>query len=176
MTEWRLRPREGGDLPAIQLIIEQTREEDGYPPHWPENLATLFGGLNELWSSVAGEDAPIGHVALHRRSSREVMDLASEATGLIPAELAVVARLFVRSDVRHRGLGSKLLDAAVAEARRSRLQPILDVWTELHTAIALYEKAGWRRVGTVTLRFGSTCTERCVHRGDSITSHVLVAP
>lgn len=176
MTAWRLRPREVGDLPAIQSIIEQTREEDGYPPHWPENLTTLFGGPNELWMSVVGADEPVGHVALRRRSSRDVMDVASETTGLAAAELGVVARLFLRPDVRHQGLGRQLLDAAVAEAHRSRLQPILDVWTELHAAVALYETAGWRRAGTVTLRFGSSCTARCVHGGDSITSHVLIGP
>src|SRR5262245_29264225 len=102
------------------------------------------------WVAVI-EDRVVGHVALHRRSTRAVMRLATSATGVKSDGLGVVARLFTAPSERGMGLGRALLDHATEEARARGMVPILDVWTELGPAIALYESAAWERLGTVTL-------------------------
>ena len=46
-------------------------------------------------------------------------------------------------------MGQSLLDRAAADARERGAIPILDVWIGLPNAIALYERAGWRRLGEI---------------------------
>ncbi len=46
-------------------------------------------------------------------------------------------------------IASRLLDTAVAHARESGRIPILDVWTGLPDAIAMYDGLGWHRLGPV---------------------------
>jgi GNAT superfamily N-acetyltransferase len=71
-----------------------------------------------------------------------------------PAEaLAVVARLFVAPGHRGKGTGARLLHTAAVAAAERGLAPILDVATHFNPAIALYEKHGWHRVGSVTVTF-----------------------
>ena len=40
--------------------------------------------------------------------------------------------------------GTKLLETSVEASIAAGRYPILDVWTELDGAIALYERSGWR--------------------------------
>jgi GNAT superfamily N-acetyltransferase len=110
----------------------------------------------------------IGHVGLVARSMPSVMELASAALGRPADQLAVVARLFVSPRVRGHGTARELLRRAEAAAAARGLHPVLDVDTELSSAIALYESAGWTRAGTVTVRFGD---------GDRILNeHVYLGP
>lgn len=173
-----IRRRRPEDLARLGALLEEMRREDGYPPHWPAAGAFLVTTTDEL-DSVVWEDSdgrPVGHVALHKRSARSVVEVATSATGLDVEQLAFVARLFVRTPSRRAGIGRKLLDHATARAHQLGLQPALDVWERLPRAQGLYRSAGWDVVGSATLRFRSGCTEQCVHDGDAIESLVLIGP
>jgi GNAT superfamily N-acetyltransferase len=130
------------------------RRRDGYPPHLPDELRRFVAEPSAFAAWVAEiEGDVVGQVALHPRSSDEVMAFASDAIGEPADRLGVVARLFVAPSARGRGAGGALLSAATAEAVDRGLVPILDVGTHFAPAIALYEKHGWVRLGEVVLRF-----------------------
>ena len=98
-------------------------------------------GVAELDNTV------IGHVALHPATSKAVMTLACERLNITAGQIAVISRLLVSPQQRGRGAGGRLLTTAVTEAQARRLQPVLDVDMNLTAAIALYERAGWQRIG-----------------------------
>lgn len=61
--------------------------------------------------------------------------------------VAEVKRMFVRPDARGRGVGSRLLDALEDRARRLGCAVVrLDTDEALAPAVALYERAGYRRI------------------------------
>lgn len=66
----------------------------------------------------------------------------------------------------HRGR-PQLLCTAAAEAVRQRLTPALDVVATYAAAIALYERAGWGRIGTIT---------GAMPDGDRVDEYVYVSP
>jgi putative acetyltransferase len=73
----------------------------------------------------------IGTVALRRESSRS----------------CELCRMYLASEYRGQGLGRRLFDHALAEARRRGFREIyLKTASVLTTAISLYERAGFRRV------------------------------
>ncbi|MFI5047181.1 MAG: GNAT family N-acetyltransferase [Acidimicrobiia bacterium] len=146
-----IRPRTDGDIDACEEMAQVVHQRDGYPRYPPApDFRRFLNSRDALgaWVAIDGS-AVVGHVALHRRSIDAAMELAASATGLRTDELGVVARLLVSPTARRRGVGRGLLDRAVREARTRGLAPILDVSVELGGAIALYEAAGWRRLGGV---------------------------
>lgn len=63
--------------------------------------------------------------------------------------------------------GRQLLGTAADEAARRGLTPALDVVMSYAAAITLYERAGWRRIGTITVAMPD---------GARIDEYVYVAP
>jgi len=177
----RLRERVDGDVAALHAIAELTAANDRYPPHWSTGM-THFPAprirSDELaaYVAVAEGDQPIAHIALHAASADGASTAAANAAGIPAAQLAVVARLFVHPNHRGLGLAEQLLARVVGDADRLGRRPILDVWSELPRAIALYEKCGWERLADIEIRFRSRCTNRCAHEGSSINSHVYAWP
>jgi len=96
--------------------------------------------------SGAGRD---DHAALHDRSSEPAMELGSEGLGLPPEDLGEVGRLFVDPLQRTAGVGVGPAgdgcrpgpDVAVCIPSSKSASP-------LTKAVALYESAGWRRLGS----------------------------
>jgi ribosomal protein S18 acetylase RimI-like enzyme len=86
------------------------------------------------WVAVA-EDVPVaGHVILRRP---------------LPGERsAEVSRLFVVPAARRRGVASLLLETAMRSAVANDLDLFLDVTDHLRDARALYQRAGFRLLGT----------------------------
>jgi GNAT superfamily N-acetyltransferase len=93
----------------------------------------------------------VGHVALHPFSGAETEALACDRLAVEPTRIGVVARLFCAVDMRREGIGRVLLGAATDAALSRGLVPVLDVWSELRPAIAMYAAAGWERLGTVSV-------------------------
>jgi GNAT superfamily N-acetyltransferase len=93
--------------------------------------------------------------------------MASEALSVKPDRIGVVSRLMVSPSVRRSGVGRQLLRTAAAEAAGRGLTPALDVVTSYAAAIALYEREGWRRVGTITVAMPD---------GDPVDEYVYVGP
>jgi GNAT superfamily N-acetyltransferase len=137
-------------------LAEVVHANDGYPVYLPGNLRSFLEmpGAIASWVADSGREI-IGHVALHPGSSKGVMALAGEATGLPASRLGVVARLLVDPGARRLGVGRSLLRAAADDAAQRGLWPILDVVTHHEAAIRLYEECGWTRLGMVTTALGS---------------------
>lgn len=164
-----IRDREPSDRDALLRLVRVVHESDDYPARLPGDLGAFVydPGAAGAWVSATDEGAVVGHVALHRHSTPGVLDLASEALDRQADDLLVVARLLVHPDYRRRGVGAALLGHATAAARRSGARAILDVATHYAAAIALYERVGWLRIGTVTADIGL---------GAPLQEHVYVAP
>jgi GNAT superfamily N-acetyltransferase len=172
-----IRRRTDEDIPALIEIADAVRVTDRWPPHGVVSTRGFIAGSSGLLNLVAVDGSTlVGHVALHGRSARPVMALASDRLGIDGSGLAVVARLFVDPKRRHEGAGTSLLHAAVDAASRLGRRPILDVWTELDQAIEFYERAGWLRLGEATFTFTSPCGPECLHQGNSLRSFIYAAP
>ncbi|MEU9618433.1 MULTISPECIES: GNAT family N-acetyltransferase [unclassified Streptomyces] len=146
MSAAEIRHRRDGDMEACVDALATVHEADRYPAEWPadpKNWLTPHG-LLDAWVAVDGPTV-LGHVALTR--TEEV--LAKEA-GLPVAELASVARLFARSEARRRGVASALLDTVRAAAAADGVRLVLEAEEGGAAAIAFYERAGWRYLGSRT--------------------------
>jgi GNAT superfamily N-acetyltransferase len=178
VTDWHLRERRGDDLPELVAMADMVRDRSRWPPHRPGDTTAFVAGtaLLEALVAVTDDGNPVGHVALHDTAAPAVMELAASTLELAPADLAVVARLFVDPDLPGLGLGRSLLNAAAETARQLGRVPILDVWTELDDAINLYARTGWKHLGEVTFTFSAPCGPECLHEGNSIRSRVFTAP
>ena len=152
-----IRSRSAGDLDRCAAVAEAVYAVDGYPAYLPGQvrpgvLRSFLDVADAHAAWVAEEDGDIvGHVALHAHGSGPVMDLAGRATGRPAEALAVVARLLVAPQLRRSGAGRALLEVASEEATARRLWPVLDVAVFLRGAVGLYESAGWRCAGEVSV-------------------------
>ncbi|MEU5956101.1 GNAT family N-acetyltransferase [Streptomyces sp. NPDC047525] len=149
-TAPRVRPRRASDLPACVEALGQVHIADGYPTNWPERPGDWLAGgsLIGAWVAELGGRV-VGHVALCRSGADDVAPaLWSGREGLAGERVAVVSRLFVAPGARGHGIGAMLLDRVVAEAGELGLATVLDVVASDTSAIALYERTGWRFLGT----------------------------
>jgi GNAT superfamily N-acetyltransferase len=145
-----IRDRTPGDAPALEAIAFETHRIDGYPKYLPTDLRSFIVEPEAIgaWVADLGGEV-IGHVALHPRSVPEVMKVVLSATQLHGDRVAVLARLLVSPSARRLGIGRALLEHAAGAASRLGLRAVLDVVDQHRDAIALYERAGWTRVGQV---------------------------
>ena len=144
MPDPLIRPRLDEDLPACAEALRGVHETDGYPVRWPADPNQWLTPKNLLgaWVAVAGPTV-LGHVALTQPNNA-----IADAIGLPAPKLALVARLFVAVDARRGGLARDLLDCAAQAASDEGLQAVLEVDAAAAGAVALYERAGWRFVGS----------------------------
>jgi GNAT superfamily N-acetyltransferase len=155
-----VRDRRAGDEPQLLEIAQLVHVQDGYPLYLPDgDYRTFLFGRHTLGAWVAEHDDEVfGQVALHPRSSAQVMDLAAQALAQPADRLAVVARLLVHPDRRRIGVGAALLARAAHEAVSIGRWPVLDVAQELTAAVVLYERQGWQRLGSVSVTFREAVT------------------
>jgi predicted DCC family thiol-disulfide oxidoreductase YuxK/GNAT superfamily N-acetyltransferase len=141
-----LRRRRARDLPACARLLRVVFTEGQYPVHWPDGPRAWLGdsAVIDAWV-VERQGEILGHVAISKVGLDPLSALRwREVTGFAPTGLAAVSRLFVRPRVRGQGIGSALLDVAVAEIRTRRLLPVLEVVGTSTDAIRLVEDRGWR--------------------------------
>ncbi|HET6963938.1 MAG TPA: GNAT family N-acetyltransferase [Acidimicrobiales bacterium] len=163
-----IRGRCDGDVPALESLARMVYETDGYPIYLPADLRDFLVGPAAHGAWVAAEGGELlGHVALHRRSWADVMELACQSTGLAQADLAVVARLLVSPAARRRGIGRVLLATATTAALDMGLCPILDVAARYEAANRLYRAEGWQSLGTVRFPMPD---------GTTVEEHVYLGP
>ncbi|MFG2624502.1 GNAT family N-acetyltransferase [Streptomyces sp. NPDC048473] len=146
MDAIEIRRRRGDDMKACIDALATVHEADRYPAAWPADPGSWLTphGLLDAWVAVDGPTV-LGHVALTR--TEEVL---AKKAGMPAAELASVARLFARAGARRRGVAGALLDAVTAAAAADGVRLVLEVEDGGTAAIALYERAGWRYVGSRT--------------------------
>jgi GNAT superfamily N-acetyltransferase/predicted DCC family thiol-disulfide oxidoreductase YuxK len=141
-----IRRRREKDLAACVRLLRIVYAEGRYPSSWPDSPRGWLEGDDILESWVLERQGEIlGHIAIARVGLDPVSALRwREVTARDPSELAGVSRFFVRSRVRGQGIGSALLDVAVAESRARGLLPVADVVTVDKEATGLLEGRGWR--------------------------------
>jgi GNAT superfamily N-acetyltransferase len=133
-----LRERRASELADCVRALRLVHRADGYPMVWPRDPAGWLrpAATLQAWVAVTRTEAVVGHVLLSATQDPDTVE---------------IARLFVSPEARGQGLGAALLGRARAWAeergRRVVLQVVAD---ERSHAIALYEREGWRRTGTVT--------------------------
>ncbi len=163
-----IRRRTPADLDRCVAIAERTKRLDDYPKLDGVDLRAFLVRTDALGAWVADVDGAVaGHVALHATSTDAVMALATGVTDREPSAFGVVARLLVDPDRRRLGLGRALLDTAAGAARRLGRWPMLDVAVAHETAVVMYDRLGWRRIGTVTSTFFG---------GQALDEYVYLAP
>ncbi|MCW2812235.1 MAG: putative GCN5-related N-acetyltransferase [Friedmanniella sp.] len=147
-----IRVRSESDVPACVAMMRRTHELDGYPRYWRSDPAAFLRGRAETAAYVAVRDGGlVGHVALHSAEGDPALPVVQRATDRPAEQLAVVARLLVSPTARRGGVGQALLDRAVQHAHARDQLPVLNVLPEDVAPRTLYERAGWRPVGEVTL-------------------------
>ncbi|SOD59125.1 Acetyltransferase (GNAT) family protein [Streptomyces zhaozhouensis] len=146
-----VRRRTDGDLDACVRALEGVHREDRYPMNWPGDPGAWLTPPTLLAAWVAELDGRVaGHVVLSASDGGDVAPgLWSAHAGVGPETTAVVNRLFVAPWARGHGLGALLMARAAAEAGERGLHPVLDVVASDAAAAALYERLGWRLLGTV---------------------------
>lgn len=165
-----IRRREAGDLPACVRALAAVHTADHYPLVWPDDPTHWLQPRNLLdaWVAVRG-DAIVGHVALCGPEDADVAHLWSAAAGVPRTQFVEVAKLFVAPMGRGRGLGAALLASAAAEATARGLVPALEVLDHDLAARTLYERLGWRHVGSVSASWA-------LADGSSPLLHAYLAP
>jgi GNAT superfamily N-acetyltransferase len=163
-----IRERIESDLGACEQIAHAVHELDGYPRYLPNDLRSFIASPDAYAGWVAEQEGVVlGQVALHGRGPEAAVALAAKELNRPSDQLGIIARLFVSPQARRQGVGGSLLSVAAEESIAQHLWPILDVVTDHHGAIALYECNGWRRVGEVTSHFKN---------GFSLDEFVYVGP
>lgn len=139
-------------MQACERLVRAAHHHDRYPVYLGGSARSFLCHPAALSAWVAERDNTVaGHVALHRVTSKAVMALACDRLNVTAGQIGVVARLLVSPQQRGQGAGRKLLTTAANEAQARRLCPVLDVDMNLTAAIALYERAGWQRIGETTI-------------------------
>lgn len=143
-----LRRRRPRDLGACVRLLRVVFYEDRYPTTWPDGARAWLDGddVADAWV-VERKGEILGHVAISHTGLDPVSALRwRELTGQPPDQLAAVSRLFVRPRARREGIGTVLLDVALAGIRARGLTPVLEVVSSWEGAVSLVESRGWRLV------------------------------
>jgi ribosomal protein S18 acetylase RimI-like enzyme len=153
------------DVPALAALAARTWLDAFGGSLAPEHAAAeaetgrsearFAAALQERTILVAEADgALVGYVELGE------VDIPEADAGPEDAELH---RLYVDTPVQGRGIGRALLDAALAHPRLATAPRVfLQVWEENERAVRLYERAGFRRVGSTRFTIGSEVVEDAV--------------
>jgi ribosomal protein S18 acetylase RimI-like enzyme len=134
-----LRDREAADLGLCVRALAEVHQTNGYPTNWPADPARWLTppGIVRAWIVRADELPIAGHVLLRQ--------VADSPAGHPVAE---VSRLFVAPAARRQGVAQALLQQAMHWAQGNEQDLVLEVTDHLQAARALYERAGFRRIGT----------------------------
>jgi GNAT superfamily N-acetyltransferase len=123
---------EPGHHDGFRTLVAETLREFGFEPDpsLDPDLEDPAGTYESLWIALVDGDV-VGSVALRADD----------------ADTLVLKRMYLRREQRGRGLGRRLLDTALAHARRSGAKRIrLDTTERMEAARALYEQYGFEQV------------------------------
>jgi molybdopterin-guanine dinucleotide biosynthesis protein A/predicted GNAT family acetyltransferase len=117
---------------GFRTLVADTLREYGFEPdtQLDPDLGDPSAVYEALWVALVGDDV-VGSVALRRLGPRQVE----------------LKRMYLRPQLRGRGVGRKLLQMALAWAREHRIERIsLDTTERMQAARHLYEAHGFVRV------------------------------
>jgi diamine N-acetyltransferase len=177
-----IRPARPSDVHALSELATRTWSDafgDGISPE--DEAAELEETRSEAYFAsalrsktilVAEEDgALLGYV--------QFGDVGIPEVQVQPGDQAL-QRLYVEAALQGRGLGRRLMEAALRHPRLSEARRIfLQVWGKNDRAVRLYESLGFQKVGTTTFTIGSEVMEDLVmqlDRSDAAAARGHVAP
>lgn len=137
----KIRPARRGDREAIAVLIK----ESGY--HDAADASTQLWVLNhpeiDVFVAVDTGDRPVGYLSLSHRPQLRLR-----------GRIATIDELVVSSMWRGKGVGSKLLAAAVARAKAlsARRVDLLTVPDRTSSRRAFYARNGFVEVDTAVMR------------------------
>ncbi|MER7576503.1 GNAT family N-acetyltransferase [Streptomyces sp. NPDC126514] len=163
-----IRPFTDDDLAGAAAALVEVHDTDGYPVEGVDDPEAWIKSADVLDAWVAVRDGRIvGHVAVMKPQGEAAADLWVQQSGDDVDHVGVLARLFVVQSARKQATGRRLMEAAVSHARAHRLRLVLDVMVKDASAIRLYERLGWRKIGETNHHFGS---------GETIPAVCYVSP
>ncbi len=136
-----VRPATEADIDDVRTLLREYEATLGVPldfQQFDRELAELPGAYTP----------PRGALLIARQGAE-----AAGCVALRPnaPEICELKRLFVRPAARGSGLGRRLAEAALAEARRLGYRRIrLDTLPGMEAAQSLYERMGFREIGPYT--------------------------
>ena len=139
-----IRAATNGDLPAVHAVLAAVRAEFGVV----DESGVSDRDLDDLEANYLRRGG-VFEVVVDRNSGRIV-----GCMGLLPLSPCRVelCKMYILSSARGKGLGKRLVENALAAARRNGFA---EVWLEtnsaLATATALYERYGFRPVAAEQL-------------------------
>lgn len=136
MSEVSIEPLTAADVAAFRTLVVDVLAEFGMreDPELDADLHSPLDAYEHVWVARRGAEV-VGSAALRR---------VDEATFYLK-------RMYLRGPLRGRGLGARLLAVALDAARQAGARQVqLDTSTEMVAAQHLYERAGFRRIGTRT--------------------------
>lgn len=142
--------RTADDLPAAAAALVEVHSKDGYPVEGVDDPVAWLTGprVRRAWVGELNGSV-VGHVSVSapQPGDAAVEVWTSSAEGASDT-VGVLSRLFVLPAARGRSLGEKLVHAAASYAQQAHRRLVLDVLTKDAATIRLYERLGWRRIGT----------------------------
>ncbi|MFC1439774.1 GNAT family N-acetyltransferase [Streptacidiphilus sp. N1-10] len=150
-----VRPRGESDIPQAAAGLVKVHSTDGYPVEGvsqPEAWLTPPGMLNAWVAEISG--SIVGHVAVSSPTGEDAVSMWLDLSHESEDKVGVLARLFVVREARRRAVGESLVLAVMDYARSDGIRLVLDVMVKDSSAIRLYERLGWIRLGTAIHAFG----------------------
>jgi ribosomal protein S18 acetylase RimI-like enzyme len=131
--ELRIVPFEARDQDAVRRLVL-----DGLVDRWGSLDPTLNRDLDDIAATYAAGVTLVGWIGA---------DLVGTGTLVLRAgTTGEIVRMSVRNDWRRRGVGGRILDELVNEARRHGLdRVVLETSADWQDAVRLYGRAGFAR-------------------------------
>lgn len=159
---FRIRRAEPRDLDAADAFfgaVHDALEAGPNPPGWRRGRyptrATAEAALAERTLHLLEADGEVAGTVVLNHLDEPAYAEGAWTFGGDWSRVYVVHTLAAHPKLRGRGVGAKLLDYAERLARSDGLEALcLDVYAENAPAIRLYERRGFKHVGTVDLGYG----------------------